>query len=239
VRLIIFVSLFAFFGCQQDFRQPDAGHPISASLLACAANSSPPVTSISGAIDRLNSLPRPVGGPCFVASLQRPISMVATVGTVSAQPAAGEHDPRVFLLADGVVIAVVPKGAGGDFIELGQWVSPTRTLKAEIALPVTEPRPADEPFTRLESQKADAGVTVCGMCHHSEELQAPTSHGYISAAYRPLAADERSLQVLATEHQECITNGEESPRCDMFHALFDFGELRQGAFETVVERFGQ
>jgi hypothetical protein len=146
------------------------------------------------ALPRINALPHPTSGARLVASLPRPLQVVATTGTISAQPAGecdeaalAEHpdalcDARIFLLVPGVVIAVVPSGAGSKAIELGEWVSTTRTLKGEIALPVTEALPASEPFTRLLS----GGVTGCALCHAEEQAHPTIEHGYVSAAYRPV-----------------------------------------------------
>lgn len=238
VRTVFFVGLVVLTGCEQNFRVPDAGHPMSAAISQCGEQQGSPLKSIAEVIDRVNTLPHPLSGPCFVAGLARPMAVVATTGTVSAQPAGGPHDPRVFILSPGVVIAVVPNGEGSKAIELGEWASATRTLKAEIALPVAQPLPADEPFTRAEGSDS-AGVTRCGFCHTNEARHGSIAHGYVSGAFRPLPIHEVKLKGLEAEHLACITNGEISERCDMFHALFDFGAITQGAFTDELETFGQ
>lgn len=210
---------------------------MSAAISQCGEQQGSPLKSIAEVIDRVNTLPHPLSGPCFVAGLARPMAVVATTGTVSAQPAGGPHDPRVFILSPGVVISVVPKGAGSVAIELGEWTSATRTLKAEISLPVTQPLPTEEPFTRVE--RNSAGVTLCGGCHTDEAKHDSIAHGYVSGAFRPLPSHEVKLKGLEAEHRACITNGEISERCDMFHALFDFGAITQGAFTDELETFGQ
>lgn len=45
------------------------------------------------------------------------------------------------------------------------------------------------------------------------------------------------MTALAAEHEGCADAGTAGERCDLFHALFDFGEVRQGAFSTSVELF--
>jgi cytochrome c553 len=235
VRILpLSIVLVLIVGCEQNFREPDGGHLIDPALLECAAQADGGVSSVAGVIARVNAMPHPLSGPCFVATLPRPLAVVGTTGITSAQPAGGPHDPRVFLMAPGVVIAVVTAGEGAKFIELGEWVGANTTLKAEIALPVTQAIPADEPFTRLER---GPGLTACGLCHHNEEPHATIAHGRVSAAYRPEAETERSLADLAAEHQACISHGEVSQRCDMFHAIFDFGPLEQGAFAAEVKTF--
>ena len=242
MRPLLLLGLVALAGCEQnlgapDAGAPDAGHPISAALLGCASEPGNPLTSIAGVVGRVNALPHPVGGPCFVASLARPLAVVATTGTITPQPAGGPHDPRIFIMAPGVVIAVVSAGPGAKAIEMGEWVSATQTLKGEIALPVTQPLPTDDPLTRLET---DGGVgTACGMCHRYEAPHGSSAHGYVSAAFRPKPPTDVKLEALAAEHQACITSGEVSERCDMFHALFDFGAITPGAFAKEVEYFIQ
>lgn len=245
--------LIVLFGCEQNSQNPPESDGLSQALIECGAagKEGAPVNSIGGVVDRINALPRPTSGACLVASLPRPLQVVATSGTISAQPAGecdeaalAEHpdalcDARVFLLVPGVVIAVVPSGAGSKAIELGEWVSTTRTLKAEIALPVTGELPASEPFTRLLS----GGVTACALCHAEEKAHPTIEHGYVSAAYRPVprtspaSEGEIGLEVLRAQHQACARSKEVSERCDMFHALFDFGDVEQGAFGGEVDTF--
>lgn len=241
----------------QSFR-PD--HEVSAQLLACAAvgEGGAPVTSIASVVDRMNALPQPATGPCFVASLPRPLKVIATTGTVSAQPAGEcddaavvEHperkcDARLFLMLPGVVAAVVPSGAGSKAIELGEWTSPTSTIKAEVPLPVTAPLSHEEPYTRLKPK--NPGLSACGFCHREETPHPTIPDAFVSHAYRPaprvFTGDEGEvkLKVIRAQHQVCIELGadaaaEEKERCEMYHALFDFGEVAQGAFAPEVPIF--
>ena len=194
------------------------------------------VTSIAQVVERLNALPHPASGPCFVASLPRPLSLVATLETNSAQPPQGPHDPRVFLMAPGLVIAVVSSGTSARLLELGEWMTATTTLKGELGLPVTRSLDSAEPFAHLDANKT-RGVTSCGLCHASEAAHPSVPHGYVSAALRPKT--EVKLEALAAEHEACVTRSDASARCDLFHALFDFGALEQGAFADDVAYFGQ
>lgn len=228
--------------CEENHRQADHA---SAPVVQCGADGAKmkgDVTSISAVIDRVNALPHPTSGACLVASLPRPLQVVATTGVTSAQPAGGPHEPRLFLINSGVVISVVPKSDpvdggsgnhGADFIEMGEWTSASRTIKAEIALPVADTLPADEPFTRLEDKMVL--VTPCGICHTGESPHPTTAHAYVSKAYRP--RDEVTLDGLRAEHTACVDSGVESERCDMFHALFDFGSVTQGRFSEDVAYF--
>lgn len=214
----------------------DGGHAAPEALLHCATGDAGAVTSIAQVIDRLNTLPHPVSGPCFVASLPRPLPMVATLEPNSAQPPQGPHDPRVFLLPPGLVIAVVSSGTSARLLELGEWMTATTTLKGEIALPVTRSLESAEPFAHLDAKKT-GGVTSCGLCHASEVAHPSVLHGYVSAAFRPKT--EVKLEALVAEHQACVTRHDASARCDLFHALFDFGALEQGTFDDDVGYFSQ
>lgn len=209
-------------------------HAAPAALRECASFDAGAVTSIAQVVERMNRLPHPVSGPCFVASLPRPLFVVATAETNSAQPPQGPRDPRIFLMLPGVVAAVVPSGTSARLLELGEWVTATTTLKGELALPATGALEASEPFERLEEKKA-GDVTACGLCHANETPHPTVPHGYVSPAFRPKT--ELTLEALTAEHEACIARDDPSARCFMFHALFDFGPVQQGAFAPEVARF--
>lgn len=214
----------------------DAGAPrhlAPGALQTCAASPAQ-VGSIAQVMARLNGLPMPVSGACFVASLQRPLSVVATSSVVSLQPAVSAQSPRIFVLAPGVVLSLVPEGDAGHFLELGEWETPLRTLKGEIELPVTAALSADAPYGRI---KTSASATSCGICHRQEAASATIPDGFVSAAFRPAPNELVPVTALAAEHDKCVDAGTGSERCDMFHAFFDFGEVRQGAFSNNVELF--
>lgn len=214
----------------------DAGRHVSAALQACAQVAEPArVTTIAAAVNRLNALPPPVTTPCFVASLPRPLDVVATNSVFSAQPAHSRESPRIFLFLPALVVSVVPEGEGAGVIEFSQWMTPTRTLKGELAVPIDAQVSADAPYTKVHS---NFGVTSCGLCHRNEEPHPTIDGGFISDAFRPNSGSLIALGELKQMHDVC---GEEdqSPRCELFHALFDFGEVRQGAFSSNVELFIQ
>ena len=81
-------------------------------------------------------------------------------------------------------------------------------------------------------------VTTRTPGRHSTEVAHPqVPRGYVSSALRPKT--ELRLEALAAEHQACVERNDASARCAMFHALFDFGTLEQGAFSAEVAFFGQ
>jgi hypothetical protein len=212
----------------------DAGSHASAALQTCGAPRVPNrVTTIAAAVTRLNELPQPVGAPCFVASLPRPLEVVSTTSIFSAQPATSRESPRIFLLMPALVASVVPDGEGAEVIEFSQWMTPTRTLKAEVVVPITAPVTDEAPYTRVHS---NFGVTSCGLCHRNEEPHPTIDGGFISDAFRPKPDSLIPLSELRAQHEGC-TAEDQSERCELFHALFDFGEVREGRFSNSVDLF--
>ena len=163
----------------------------------------------------------------------RPLELVATTSVVSAQPAAGRTSPRIFILQPELALSVVPDGAGVTLLELSEWMTPTRTLKGEVELPLTAPLTADAPFTRVHSSFS---VTSCGLCHRNEAPHPSIDGGFISDAYRPEPNSLVPLTELSAQHAGC-TDDDLGERCSLFHALFDFGTVRQGAFASDLELF--
>jgi len=192
------------------------------------------LASVEDAIARLNEL-IPADGPCFVAALPRPLAVTATIGVLSAQPADGTVSPRLFFLLPKIVVSAVPSGKGSGLIEFGEWAGEMRTLKGEVALPVNSPLALDAAFARVMSTSGES--TVCGSCHRDEERHPTVANGFISAAFRTEPGQGRTLAELSEMHQECIRTNDPSARCSMFHAVFDFGEVVQGAFDSKLETF--
>jgi len=211
-------------------------HQAPADLVACARVTAGEVRSIHGAVDRLNALPPSADAACFVASLPRPLSLVATVGITSAQPANGRTSPRVFVMLDGVVASVVPDGDGAPLVEFGQWVSAGRTLKAEVELPLTQPLTPDDPFTRVRYARGNP-ATSCALCHREEAPHPTLDGGFVSLAYQPQPRTFVTVDELRAVHEACVSEADPAPRCRLIHGLFDFGSVRQGAFPSETPLF--
>lgn len=219
----------------KDGEAPDGEGPHAASeALRRCAESKGEVASIADAVTRLNAIVSKGGdGACFVATLPRPLAVVATLNTASAQPAGGRGAPRLFLMLPKLVVTAVPDGEGSKVLEFGEWTGTTSTIKGEIALPVTAPLAPDAAFQKVRKQAGDG--TTCATCHGREEPHATIANAFISDALRP--SNEVTLEELDELHRLCITSGTASSRCDFIHALFDFGEVTQGAFSPVVATF--
>ncbi len=215
-------------------RPAPAVHRASAELRACQ-DAGRALTSIDDALALLNELPRPVDGPCFVAALPRPLRVVASHSFTSAQPAESRRSPRIFLLGEPLVISVVPEGQGSLVVEFGEFLSSTRSLKGEIPLPVTAPLPSDTPYAHVLYQP---GLTTCGFCHAAEEPSPLRPGAYGSAALRPHERELVPVSELRESHEACVEAEDVAGACAMFHALFDFGEVEQGAFSPELPTFG-
>ncbi len=219
-------------------RQTTAGIIILLLLTSCSSHTDfnrclleePPPQSITDAVDRIALLPGPVTVPCFVASLPRPLDIVATDNIFSAQPANGRENPRVFILSEGLVLSIVMDGPGQHLVEFGEWVSSTHTIKGELSFPTEPEVDPNAPYDVL----ADESSTRCGFCHLGE-VESPDRPGaYVSAALQPQADTLVPINELNAEYISC--NSQRTPeRCDMFHALFDQGPVREGAFDEEVQ----
>jgi hypothetical protein len=204
-------------------------------LRRCAAAKGE-LSSITDAVARLNALvPGGADGPCFIATLPRPLAVTATSGVMSAQPAHGKSSPRIFFLLPKLVIGAVPEGDGGKLLELGEWVTATRTLKGEVALPVTAPLAEYAPFERVLRSNG----TICAVCHREEQSYPSIPSAFVSAAFKPEPGSFVTLAELEQLHDTCTREDDPSARCAMFHAVFDFGAVTEGAFAREVETFSQ
>lgn len=212
----------------------DAGpHGASDALRKCA-ESKGDIGSIADAVTRLNALAPKADGPCFIATLPRPLAVVATLGVISAQPSGGRAAPRLFFMLPKLVISAVPAGDGSKVLELGEWMGTTRTLKAEVALPVTAPLAADAPFLRVLQ---GTERTSCATCHREEERHPTIPNAFLSIAFKPEPGTFVALAELEELHTLCTQADDPGARCTMIHALFDFGEITEGSFSPVVQTF--
>lgn len=218
----------------KDAGAKDAGpHGASDALRKCA-ESKGEIGSIADAVARLGALAPNGDGPCFVATLPRPLAVVATLGVSSAQPAGGRGAPRLFFMLPKLVISAVPFGEGSKVLEFGEWTGTTRTLKGEISLPVTGPLAADAPFSRV-LQGTDR--TSCATCHRQEERHPTIPNAFTSLAFQPEPGTFVTVPELEELHTLCTQADDPGSRCTFIHALFDFGEITQGSFSPVVQTF--
>lgn len=191
--------------------------------------------SIAETITLLNALPKPLSIPCFLESLARPLSMMATFGVLSAQPAVGIRSPRLFLFLGPNRMSIVPDGAGANALEFGEERPDYRSLKGQIDFPLTGDLPPGAAFENLQFNDQ---VTTCALCHGSESLEpSPVStHAYVSKALRPAPRNAVSLQSLRHELDICNRTAEPY-RCAMLDSLFSLGPVTDAQFPPEMQTF--
>jgi len=140
----------------------------------------------------------------------------------------------LFFLLPKLVLSTVPDGDGSNLLELGEWVTTTRTTKGEILLPVVSgPLPPDAPYEKILQRDR----TLCATCHRDEQPHASIPKAFVSMAFKPIRSSLVTVEKLALLHDTCTRNDDSSERCSMLHAVFDFGDVVDGAFAPEVETF--
>jgi len=179
--------------------------------------------TIRGLIELINSLPRPTSIACFLESLDRPLDVHLTRSQLSAQPAADDENPRVFIIAGPLSFAIVPAGPASTLLEFAYAVDEKLSVKGEVLFPV-ERKLTDDTLT---NQVALGGRTRCGSCHDPEQ---PAREGHYEGAFiSPIIAPSPDLEVdleeLRSASERCDLE-REPERCQILHALFHHGEVR-------------
>ena len=218
---------------------PDAG-PVTPACRPASGTTGSPQT-ILDAVALLDGLPQPVTLPCFLESLDRPLALVATTNTVSAQPAESARNPRVFLLTGRLSLALVPDGPFRDVLELGEISADnTNSIKGEVHFPVEAPLAASDAFDRVVDSAVDNVPTQskCSICHFPERTvdKVGYEHAFESIAYRPNPLYDAPLGDLQREHETCDVTVEPE-RCATLAAIFGHGAVVGGAFPSEMATF--
>jgi hypothetical protein len=200
---------------------------------AAAAPCSPPA-GVSGsphtfqeAVALINALPKPTTLPCFLESLDRPLELYLTRSELSLQPADGPERPRTFIVFGELVLSVVTTQKFISRLELGHRTAPGRSVKGEIAFPLTRDVTAADITERIRV----GNVSICGGCHGAETR--PTDPFFPDGAFEsaiavPLSPYEVDLQALRAQAAAC-DRAQDPDRCAQLSALFDHGEVRRSA----------
>jgi hypothetical protein len=230
-------------GCGGSGTPPDAGadllpdRPTALRLCPPPPGVSARPRSITETVALVNALPRPVTVACFLESLERPLYVNATRSFISLQPAVGTRSPRLFLMFEGMSVSLVPEGSGSKLIEFGEFVTPERTLKAEIKTPVVaEVKPEDPFVSPITTTGANAGMaTTCRTCHSQEERseQIAYAEAYVSTALRPDPRTRVPLETVVAAREAC-PDDDQGERCTILRALFDHGEVLPRDFPETL-----
>lgn len=237
ISFFFFISFFGgLFGCTSPFAPlPEMTQELNSTehCKAPAGVSNSPKT-IEEALALVNSLPKPVTVPCFLASLARPLKMSLTNNILSAQPANGNRSPRVFIINDNLLISVVPEGVGQDLVEFSLLTAPDRSIKAEIEFPVLNILPADEPYKQV---LLGAG-TICRSCHGGETraTQVTFAEAYESKAFQPPIGSKVDIEAFRAEVALCDPKTEKK-RCEIIDALFSHGAVQSEDFPQDMPYF--
>lgn len=180
----------------------------------------------------INALPKPVSVSCVLESLERPLDVTLTQNSISAQPAAGRNNPRIFIMIDKLFISVVPDGMGAKVIELSYLVSDTTSIKAEIPFPVLSELSPDAPYSHILQSNS---TTTCSVCHGSEtRVESITfAEAYASTAFRPPANSLVPLEEFKLQDQSCNFDLEPE-RCAIIRAFLGHGEVRSKSFPLTI-----
>lgn len=202
-----------------------------AALQPCIGSAAP--QTIDAFIEHLNTLPEDASIGCVVASLKRPLRLVATRNDTSAQPAQGDVNPRVFILDGDLVHSVVGGGRGKQLYELSERANARSTLKAELVFPLTLPVTAEHAYAHLVYSEQG---TTCGFCHRQEKLDPSQAGKAVSLAIRPDTGTLVPLKRLVEELALCDAPSE---RCLLLAALVGIGPYEEGEFPQTWTLFGQ
>ena len=184
-------------------------------------------TTIKGALDFIDALPRPVTVACVVEALERPFVVTASSSPFSAQPAAGEVAPRIFIVRETLVISVVPDGDGSHVIEFSEERPNARSVKAELAMPVEGTL---DPAAAFDHLLMNTG-SVCGSCHKNEQpaWDIEYAQAFESQALKPTRNDLVTLEGIVAQANACDANATPS-RCEIYDALLYRGGVMDGDF---------
>jgi hypothetical protein len=190
--------------------------------------------SIDEAVALLNALPKPTSVACFIESLDRPLSVIATNSVFSAQPALSTRSPRIFIRSTQLLLSVVIDGESSRLIEFGHlFDNDSRSIKGELELPIDAPVPPSSPYDRV----ALGNGSMCGLCHLDERpLDLPHGRAFASAAFRPRAESVVPLTGLLNEVESCDVAAEPH-RCEMLAAVFGGGIVQAAELPQSMATF--
>ena len=226
---LFLVAALLLVGCGGGEPEPvDTGRPKKPRVCVPPDGVSGSPQSMEQAVDLINALPMPVTLPCLLESLDRPFGLLATSHIVSAQPAHGPNNPRMFLILGDLWLSVVPKGESRELLEFGERRSDYTSTKGELLFPVTDPIDRAAPF-----EKIDRGdKSSCAFCHLGETVDTSVAftRAYVSQIVNPPVHTIVDREYLDWAWEDCDPE-QEPDRCDMFDSIFANGEVFDANFE--------
>lgn len=168
----------------------------------------------------LDEQPRPVQIHCVIANLPRPLKMQAGISAASAQPAAGEANPRVFLKVGSLILSVVPDGIAKNTLEIGAIKTASQATHAEFTFPISDAQIRAN--LGLDEIRNGRGTT-CGFCHRNEKVEtAENLNGAFRADILRFALSERRpVSAVKQLADACAAANDQSDRCLLIRALMN------------------
>jgi hypothetical protein len=237
---ILLVFIFIFQSCikskVEEKTETIANTECSQSSLGLTDKQSTPGT-VDELTELVNLLPRPATVPCLIQSLKRPLNIYITNSTQSAQPAASNESPRVFIFTGNLILSIVPVGATSEFLEVSQLISDTRSIKAELKFPFNSSISKSLAYDTVNPN--GNGVTTCKGCHGTDFLDSSITHSdaYNSEAIKPFPSMKISPATLEVQSIICDSTNTQSYRCKLIQSIFKQGNVINKEFPTAMDTF--
>jgi hypothetical protein len=189
----------------------------------CAAGVVPRTRAIDTQADVvafMNALPLPLTLPCLLAALPRPISIVGSSNAVSAQPAAGPLNPRLFIRAGGrLILSITLAGMTSTHLETAEAVDVGYSIKGDMEFPRTAAVSERDFYADIVNTRHSG--TLCAGCHADEHMvrQAGDMPAFASRALAPTPRQTVPLAAIRTLAADC-TAEDGIARCQMLRAIF-------------------
>ncbi|MDX2024385.1 MAG: hypothetical protein SF187_29350 [Deltaproteobacteria bacterium] len=233
ISLCLAVSLQACGGAEEEpLPQPSPPSPeelrAAAQAEAVRAYCGPQAVAYAGPLNTtadlttmLNSLPRPLDVPCFVAALPRPVAITATTSVISLQPASGRRNPRIFMQAGGgLITSITMVGEFSQHVETSEPEpnQPGFTVKGDLVFPRQEPLQEADFYSSLITPE---GPSSCSGCHGGEYVAREVNgvNAFASRGLKPTRSQTVPIPDVQALADEC-TADDATPRCRMLRALF-------------------
>ena len=177
-------------------------------------------------VELLDALPKPTTVECFVESLDRPLKVIGSTSTLSAQPA-NQGSPRLFGIFGPLLVSWVPAGPGSRVLEFSEERGAILSVKAELHMPIED----KIEYADFEHILLEGGGTACGACHLLEEPvdDIPLGPFFASEALRPGTPDTVRVQTVRDLHNHCDLDFD-ARRCSILAATFEHGEVVDSDF---------
>lgn len=191
-----------------------------------AAQRSP--QTIEQVVSLINLLPKPLTLDCFARSLQKPLQVFAANSPSSVQPAFDSDNPRIFIIYNRLIMAVVPKGSAKYLLEMSYKTSSDSSVKAELLFPIKSNITSSAAFERIRDPSFG---TTCRTCHTNEGIYpgVPGGIAFQSKYIAPLSETQITQPYMKAKAMYC--NATLDPyRCALLQSIYIQGEAKDAIF---------